>query len=83
MSADAQLGVVRETNPNVDFVVADDIAEGSDAEFDNGDDRDDVLVGGEVHDVVGLWDAEEGELRVRDVREEPKDVFCVQLALTC
>jgi len=38
---------------------------------------------GKVHDVVGLRDAEEGELRVRDVCEEPKDIFCVQLSSIC
>jgi len=63
------LGEVGETNPDVDLVVSNNIAEGSDVEFHDCYDRDDVLVGGKVDDVVGLWDAEEGELRVRDVRE--------------
>lgn len=73
-------GYVEETNPKIDLVVANNIAERSNIEFHDHAARNDVLMGGEVHDIVGLWYAKKGELRVCYVCEQAEDVLGVQLS---
>ena len=74
---------MEETDPDIDLAVSDTIAKRSDVELHDCDDGDDVLMGGKVYNVVGLRDAEEGELRVRYVCEQPKHILGIQLKSMC
>ena len=66
-----------ETNPGINLVVPYNTAQRGDVELHDRSHGNDVLMSSKVHEVVGLWNAEEGELRVDDVCEKPEDVFCV------